>query len=511
MNTIRKFLLIVAVIFSSSAWANVEITGFEVSEADGTGTWTVVASVGGETTTGDGGIDYQLDYSTRDGSAEDENGDNDYKKNAGTLDFSSNASQNIVVGITQDNKIEGTEQLYVDLFEVEPEQPSGIGAPGSIATGTGTILDDDISLLVEVQFQGGGGGAVGIELDCGGNGTINDDTQETAGGQATFEVYNFVEPLDCIATPVAPPPGTTVISTDCDPGMDEEDTECLIVFGPTRATFKVTKVFDDGNNVDEVTVSIDCNTGLILDQDKDLADGEMVTFVVTSFDEGELECTITEDGLAGYSGTYTNWTIDGAPVVNDESCFYAADQIDGTSAHECAITNVPDDVDVDITKEWLYPGSSDASAVSDDFTFVLYCSNASIVGGSKIGDSNGTTGTASTYGDPCAYHNGDKPKADTNEEYCKTLYGSGDTTFNEQVNPYVWPGGSCYVEEVDVDPAVEVDNGCGSLEVSAGSGDSCTITNTVFFEGIPTLSQYGMALMALLMLGVGLVSFRRFS
>ena len=41
--------------------------------------------------------------------------------------------------------------------------------------------------------------------------------------------------------------------------------------------------------------------------------------------------------------------------------------------------------------------------------------------------------------------------------------------------------------------------------------DSCTFTNTVFFEGIPTLSQYGLALMALLMLGVGMVGFRRFA
>jgi hypothetical protein len=31
----------------------------------------------------------------------------------------------------------------------------------------------------------------------------------------------------------------------------------------------------------------------------------------------------------------------------------------------------------------------------------------------------------------------------------------------------------------------------------------------VFFEGIPTLSQYGMALMALLMLGMGFVAVRR--
>jgi len=47
--------------------------------------------------------------------------------------------------------------------------------------------------------------------------------------------------------------------------------------------------------------------------------------------------------------------------------------------------------------------------------------------------------------------------------------------------------------------------------VSAGEDASCTFTNTVFFEGIPTLSQYGLAILVLLTLGVGLVGFRRFA
>ena len=46
--------------------------------------------------------------------------------------------------------------------------------------------------------------------------------------------------------------------------------------------------------------------------------------------------------------------------------------------------------------------------------------------------------------------------------------------------------------------------------VTPGKGGDCTFTNAVFFEGIPTLSQYGMAIMVLLMLGVGFVGFRRF-
>jgi hypothetical protein len=66
------------------------------------------------------------------------------------------------------------------------------------------------------------------------------------------------------------------------------------------------------------------------------------------------------------------------------------------------------------------------------------------------------------------------------------------------------------VKEHLYDDAIEVDNGCDDLVVSAGHGDSCLITNTVFFEGIPTLNQYGMMLLALLMLGMGMVGFRRF-
>ena len=69
----------------------------------------------------------------------------------------------------------------------------------------------------------------------------------------------------------------------------------------------------------------------------------------------------------------------------------------------------------------------------------------------------------------------------------------------------------CRVEEnASNDDAVLVDNGCLDIELAAGMGAECTITNTVFYEGIPTLNQYGMAIMALLMLGMGLVGFRRF-
>jgi len=377
-----------------------------------------------------------------------------------------------------------------------------------VADGSCVIFNqqDPITILAAKEFTGGGGTAT-FAGSCDAGTLTSIKTAASPGSPAEFELSNFPwNGTSCDVTEPVPPGGYYEVSSTCNDLSivpSDDDTLCTITNAPTRATFKVTKIFADGNNVDEIEVSIDCNTGLILDQDKDLGDGEWVEFVVTSFTEGTLDCTITEDGLAGYAGEYYNVSLD---VTNDESCEYT--EVGGGDAYECEITNTPLDVDVDITKEWLYPGSADASAVSDEFTFVLYCTDASIVGGSKVGGFK-LTESPSAVIDTCAF-GGDSPVS-SYDQYCKTLYGSGDETFNEQVNPYVWPGGSCYVMEINVDPAVEVDNGCGSLEVSAGSGDSCTITNTVFFEGIPTLSQYGMALLALLMLGVGFVSFRRFS
>jgi hypothetical protein len=71
---------------------------------------------------------------------------------------------------------------------------------------------------------------------------------------------------------------------------------------------------------------------------------------------------------------------------------------------------------------------------------------------------------------------------------------------------------SAWEDTETLDSAVESDQGCadGTDFVVGTSDDSCTIVNSVFYEGIPTLSQYGMAIMALLMLGVGFVGFRRF-
>jgi hypothetical protein len=276
-----------------------------------------------------------------------------------------------------------------------------------------------------------------------------------------------------------------------------------------RATFKVTKYFEDGNDEDEITVSIDCNTGIILDQDKDLANGEWVEFIVTGYTEGNLACTITEDGTTGYSGVYVNESITGAPVESDESCFYAAAEITGDSAHECVITNYPDPVDVTVTKEWVYAGNS-SQDIDPSYTLTLYC-DAYIEGGYGI-KGGGQEGVIIVDSYPCGkFLEMDNPVGNgAYYDWCKAFRGEGEGDYTAEVTPE-FPDSNCIWVETNQDSAVEVDQSdCQSLEISAGNGASCTIINTVFFEGIPTLGQHGMAILALLMLSVGFVSFRRF-
>ncbi len=69
----------------------------------------------------------------------------------------------------------------------------------------------------------------------------------------------------------------------------------------------------------------------------------------------------------------------------------------------------------------------------------------------------------------------------------------------------------CHATEYHPSSEIETTNSCGwGIPIAVGDDDkSCTIFNTVFIEGIPTLGQYGMLLFALLMLGSGLIAVRR--
>jgi hypothetical protein len=254
------------------------------------------------------------------------------------------------------------------------------------------------------------------------------------------------------------------------------------------ARFGVTKDFTDGNP-GEVTVRLDCNTGLVLDQDKVISpeDGDpAVVFVVTDFDSGELNCTVTEDVAPGYEASYS--ASGDSTSSNDDGCVFTA--VAAGDENGCLVTNSPALVDVVINKEWVIEGAGGAG-LDTGYQLTLHCD--SLIEGGYSCENPG---------------NFDSPQGAGGSGACKDFHGTGSETFVGRVMPD-YPESHCWVEEQVYEDAIEIDNGCIDIVVSAGNGDECTITNTVFFEGIPSLNPYGLAILALLMLGIGFVAVRR--
>ncbi|HKX55994.1 MAG TPA: hypothetical protein VJN01_07835, partial [Xanthomonadales bacterium] len=91
--------------------------------------------------------------------------------------------------------------------------------------------------------------------------------------------------------------------------FNEEDVQvnfipdCAGAAADSRATFTVQKQFSDLNDNVPVTVHLDCNTGLILDQQKTVMtdnNGQFeVEFVVVDFTQGTLSCEIREEAVPG--------------------------------------------------------------------------------------------------------------------------------------------------------------------------------------------------------------------
>jgi hypothetical protein len=322
-----------------------------------------------------------------------------------------------------------------------------------------------------------------------------------------FPVVNFSQPLITFTGALAPGESaefvffvTTLVNGE---HMTTVRQSAILAEAESRATFEVTKDFTD-DNPDGVEVTISCNTGLPLQQSKVITEGAGVEFVVVDFDDGELDCEITEDNLAGYDVEY----FDGS-ATSSTSCEFL--DVGFESAFSCQITNSPAPVEVEITKDWVFEGTSTPQGVDQRYDLTLWC-NAEIVDGEQVGDAQETP--SGIIGPFCGLialplqEGGQGFGIDA--DWCKVFFGEGSDSFVAEVIPE-FPDSHCFVIERLFDDAVEVDNGCQNITVSAGVGASCTITNTVFFEGIPTLNQYGLALLALLMLGVGFVGFRRFA
>lgn len=332
--------------------------------------------------------------------------------------------------------------------------------PGTTIPGADGCSGDDVSAI----------------LDDDGSPAAEDACYEPAPAIAgTLSPYNLLSTFNN-----QPGAGTwTLLAEDMVPAFDNglvNDWSLEFACGDattSRATFRVTKDFSDDNPGD-VTVSIDCNTGVILDQGKLISEGEWVEFVITDFDDGELNCTISEEPASGYSAEYFS-----SESSTEEGCEFS--EVGFGFAHSCHIVNTPEPVQLTVNKTWLYPSS--AVETDERYSLYLYCDTV-IEGGYE-------------YIEGLWYH----------EIY--PLEGSGSTDFT--VHP-TWEGNSCQVIESPYSDFVEADDSdCESVAIVLGENASCDIINTVFYEGIPTLSQYGLAVLMLSMLGMAAVGFRRYS
>ena len=231
-----------------------------------------------------------------------------------------------------------------------------------------------------------------------------------------------------------------------------------LAMAQTTATF-LTSLDITNDAAASLNVELTCNSGNPLVQDFDLSDGESVTFSVANLDTDTATCSINLSGLsAGY-------------VEFNDGCTFTGDTLNAENTCDLLVEPVGTLVEVATSFEGVEDPNIDTS-----FTTVIECMNVSPTTGPDFIDVTveNTDGSFSAvwYADP-----------------------DGGTDCSVTLNP--------------ASSAVEGD----SCDFSFMLGDTeagCDVVGGVFFEGIPTLSQYGMAIMVLLMLGVGFVGFRRF-
>ncbi len=266
-----------------------------------------------------------------------------------------------------------------------------------------------------------------------------------------------------------------------------------------RAKFTVNKRFMDGNDQTAATLVLDCNTGFIPDRTKTIQPVEgsegnyEFSFILTEFNDGELDCTISEEGVKGYTSTYD---CDGdsacsvgneAPVgpLSEGPCIFTAVNLGDDNI--CQIDNYLDSVELEITKVWVdeFPELENPTLASLEYE----CVNAR---------SHGSDTSTSTLSG-------------------KMLFTLPEETQVLDVFPnYDWANRTtCSITEKigrRFSSSVEPDSDdCLNLQLRPGKPNDCTFINSRVYEGIPTLSRMGLLLFAALMAITGLIASRRFA
>lgn len=255
-----------------------------------------------------------------------------------------------------------------------------------------------------------------------------------------------------------------------------------------NARFVVQKRFDDSNNTVPVKFNIRCNTGLPLEQSLTVLPnpGDFgkfeVTFIVGDFTDGALNCEVWEEAPSGYSPDYDCQS--GSSCSTSEGTGPCSFQNIGSGQENlCLIQNFLDPVELTVTKEWVY--DNQIQAIDEIASIDLYCAHVVDGDGEVLG--NGLMHWSWLFNGNPASH-----KAIVYPEYDGTT--------------------KCWTAEIPSSSPAEPVSSCSEgIFINPGDAErTCTVINTVFFEGIPSLNQYGLLLITALMVLTGLIAVRRY-
>ena len=261
---------------------------------------------------------------------------------------------------------------------------------------------------------------------------------------------------------------------------------CAPVGSGEHAEFTVQKRFADGNDITAVNLNISCNTGLPLEQSLTVLPNEgdfgafEVKFIVEGFADGNLDCEVWEDTPDGYTATY-DCQADASCSTSEGSGPCDFQGVGANDANLCLIQNYVAPVDIKVSRQLL---ESEESGIGDTSRISLFCDNV------IDGDGEGNNGAMSW----------------------SWLFEGKKDSHTAMVYPRFDGTTSCRTEEETISSAVESNSSCAEpITILVGAEiRTCKVISTVFFEGIPTLNQYGLLLFSALMLLTGLVAARRF-
>jgi hypothetical protein len=245
---------------------------------------------------------------------------------------------------------------------------------------------------------------------------------------------------------------------------------------------------DPGFKTDVRSVTMTCSTGLPLIQSAPVSTGHSVEFVLTSLlSYDDVDCTISQT-LGAPSG-YTQWhfQLDDLDPPSNEGlggCDFNPLNAQDDNTYYCNLVNQADFGSFTVYTEWDITGAE--GDIPDVDQRVKIACNERFAG--ALGSGDGPFWTFRDFSGP----------------------GLESATIVSLVTR-VDGTTECWAYDGIVSSAVDTNQDCTSgNNILPGGTNSCKFDYAVFFEGIPTLSQYGLAIMALLMLGVGFVGFRRF-